>query len=157
MGLTRARTVSSPVQAYAPMRSCPSGGPASASTSPAEESSTQAKSGAHSGRAATKARSSSTRAGTSPAGGLSEVTAVRSRASSQAVPTSGWPAKLSSTVGVKIRTTPAAASSTNTVSLNPSTAAAACRSRGGSGCSVEEHSQRVAAIPVPAAEDTQDV
>ena len=69
--------------------------------------------------------SPSRKVGTSPAGGRSTATAVRSRASSQLVPTSGWPAN-GMAAGVKIRTLPAAGS-TNTVSLKPRSVATGWR------------------------------
>ena len=73
----------------------------------------------------------SARTPTSPAGVWSAATATPSRASSQAVPTVGCPAKGSSRPGVKIRTRPRSRSSTKTVSLKPSSAATACRDSSG--------------------------
>ncbi len=89
-GNTRALTIVSSTQAYlaASPRSL-AGGPGSASTSAGEPSSSHSYSGCHSGRPATNARSPSTRAGTSPAGGRKAVGECPCRASSQAVPTSG--------------------------------------------------------------------
>src|ERR1700754_2904073 len=66
-----------------------------------------------------------------PAAGRSPLTGAASWASSQAVPTLGWPAKPSSSPGVKIRIRPSAASSTKTVSENPSSAATSCRRSSG--------------------------
>jgi hypothetical protein len=70
----------------------------------------------HSERALIQVSSPSRQVGTAPAGGRSVVTGVPACASSQAVPTSGWPASGSSTAGVWMRSSPVAASSTNTVS-----------------------------------------
>ena len=79
------------------------------------------------------------------------------RASSQAVPTSGWPASGSSTVGVKIRSAPVAASSTNTVSEKPRSAATAWRSAAGDRGAVEHDAERVAALAAGAEEDAEGV
>ena len=63
-------------------------------------------------------------------GRLSASTGARSRASSHALPTEGWPAKSSSTAGVKMRISPRPGSSTNTVSLRPRSATAWRRAGG---------------------------
>ena len=122
------RPAASSSQAQQSTKPRPSGAPASASTRPGPSSWRKSISGAHSARPRIQVTPSPSRkVGTSPAGGRSTATAVRSRASSQLVPTSGWPAKGSSAAGVKIRTRPARGSSTNTVSLKPRSAATAWR------------------------------
>ena len=102
-------------------------GTAKASTSATDSSRARSYGGPHPGRPRIHVRSPSRHVGTSPAGGRS----VSTPASSHAVPTSGWPASGSSTVGVKIRSAPVTASSTNTVSEKPRSAAIAWRSAAG--------------------------
>ena len=69
----------------------------------AESSATKSNSGPSSGRARTQVRPSSCHVGTSPDGGRSTSGSGPWRCRSHDVPTRGWPARGSSTVGVKMR------------------------------------------------------